>query len=109
MTPEEKALSLFRQPPRCLNCAQTICAAMDREDMVDGMQDKARGSAPGGTCGALYAAMSLSPDRAEATRAAFTAALGANTCAELKALHIPCPRCVQTAITLLAADRTRSV
>ena len=103
MTPEEKALSVFRQPPRCLNCAQTICHAMGREDMVESMQDKARGHAPGGTCGALFAAMTLQPERAEALRAAFTDALGANTCPELKARQTPCPRCVLTAIQLLTA------
>ena len=102
MTPEEKALSLFRQPPRCLNCAQTICAAMDREDLVERMADKARGKAPGGTCGALFAAMTLAPDRAEAIRTTFTTTLGANTCAALKSLGNPCPRCVQTAIRLLS-------
>ena len=103
MTPEEKALSLFRQPPRCLNCAQTICAAMGREDLVESMQNSARGQAPGGTCGALYAAMSLAPERADSLRAAFTAALGANTCAALKELRNPCPRCVVTAIRLLTS------
>lgn len=102
MTPEQKALSLFRQPPRCLNCAQTICAAMEREDLVEDMRDKARGKAPGGTCGALFAAMTLAPDRADDIRAAFTQTLGANTCNELKARQNPCPRCVQTAIRLLA-------
>ena len=101
MNAEEKALSLFRQPPRCLNCAQTVCAAMDREDLVDSMQNSARGKAPGGTCGALFAAMSLAPDRAESIRTAFTATLGANTCAALKSLGNPCPRCVQTAIRAL--------
>lgn len=104
MTPEEKALSVFRQPPRCLNCAQTICYAMDREDLVESMQNKARGNAPGGTCGALFAAMTLAPDRAEDIRAAFTATLGANTCAELKARHNPCPRCVLTAVHLLTGE-----
>lgn len=101
MNAEEKALSLFRQPPRCLNCAQTVCAAMDREDLVDSMQNSARGKAPGGTCGALFAAMTLKPAQAETIRAAFTDALGANTCESLKALHNPCPRCVLTAIRLL--------
>lgn len=101
MTPEEKALSLFRQPPRCLNCAQTICAAMDREDLVDAMQNSARGKAPGGTCGALFAAMTLAPERADDIRAEFTNTLGANTCDELKARRNPCPRSVVTAIRLL--------
>ena len=102
MTPEEKALSIFRRPPRCLNCAQTICAAMEREDLIDHMADKARGKAPGGTCGALFAAMTLAPDRAEHIRTTFTTTLGANTCAALKTLSTPCPRCVQTAIRLLS-------
>lgn len=103
MTPEEKALSLFRQPPRCLNCAQTICAAMDREDMVESMKNSARGQAPGGTCGALFAAMTLAPERAEEIRSAFTTTLGANTCHDLKARQNPCPRCVLTAIRLLVS------
>lgn len=101
MTPEEKALAIFRRPPRCLNCAQTICSAMGREDLVEQMAEKARGKAPGGTCGALFAAMTLAPDRADDIRAAFTQALGANTCENLKAALTPCPRCVQTAIRLL--------
>lgn len=104
MNAEEKALSIFRQPPRCLNCAQTICATMDREDLVESMQDKARGNAPGGTCGALFAAMALAPERAESLRKAFTQALGANTCAALKAAHTPCPRSVTTAIRLLQGE-----
>ena len=107
MTPEEQALSIFRQPPRCLNCAQTICAAMGREDLVPPMADKARGKAPGGTCGALFAAMALAPDHAEAMRAAFTQTLGADTCAALKALGNPCPRSVQTAMQLLCAHTAR--
>lgn len=101
MTPEEKALSLFRQPPRHLNCAQTICATMGREDLVEAMQNSARGKAPGGTCGALYAAMTLCPDRAQELHAAFTGELGANTCATLKGAGTPCPRCVLTAVRLL--------
>ena len=101
MNAEEKALSLFRQPPRHLNCAQTICATVDREDLLDEMQDKSRGQAPCGTCGALFAAMSLAPERAEEMRTAFTDTLGANTCSELKALHTPCPRCVLTAVRLV--------
>lgn len=101
MTPEEKALSVFRRPPRCLNCAQTICYAMEREDLVESMKDKARGGAPGGTCGALYAAMTLAPDRARSFCDAFDATLGAHTCAALKAKGNPCPLCVTTAIRLL--------
>lgn len=101
MTPEQLALSLFRQPPRCLNCAQTVCAAMGREDLVEFMKDKARGNAPGGVCGALFAAMTLAPDRAQSIRKAFAKELGADTCAALKEKRNPCPHCVTTAIRRL--------
>ena len=108
MTPEEKALSLFRQPPRHLNCAQTICATIDRDDLVENMQNSARGQAPGGTCGALFAAMTLAPERAESLRRAFEHTLGATTCAELKSRSNPCPRCVLTAVRLLTQTEGQS-
>lgn len=102
MTREEYALSIFRQPPRHLNCAQTVCVAMDREDLVDAMKNCNVGKAPGGTCGALYAAIAISPEREEELRTTFTKALGATTCAQLKAIHgVPCPHCVATAVHAL--------
>ena len=101
MNAEEKALSVFRCPPRCLNCAQTICFAVDREDLVDSMKDRARGNAPGGSCGALYAAMQIAPQHAESILADFSAAQGAATCSALKAKRIPCPDNVLTALRLL--------
>ena len=102
MTRAEYALSIFRQPPRHLNCAQTVCAAMGREDLVDAMKNCNVGKAPGGTCGALYAAITICPDRKETLCSAFSETLGATTCMQLKATHgVPCPRCVATAIRAL--------
>lgn len=102
MTREEYALSIFRRPPRHLNCAQTVCAAMGREDLLDALKNCNVGKAPGGTCGALYPAITISPSREEALRAAFTETLGATTCAQLKATHgVPCPHCVTTAVRAL--------
>lgn len=101
MSTVDKALAIFRRPPRCLNCAQTICAAFDREDLVDDMADKARGHAPGGLCGALFAAITLHPERAEQIHAAFTASQGADTCSALKALAVPCPQNVARACRLI--------
>lgn len=106
MNAEEKALSVFRQPPRCLNCAQTICYAVDREDMVEELKNSARGNAPGGLCGALYAATQLAPEHAEKLLADFTAARGANTCAALKEHRSPCPENVLTALRLLLNTRS---
>lgn len=99
-----KALSLFRCPPRHLLCAQTVCAAMGREDLVDSMKEHSGGRAPGGTCGALYAAIAMAPQREAEMRAFFRSSLGSDLCKELKQLHhVPCPHCVVTAIRALTA------
>lgn len=84
------------------NCAQTICAAFGREDLLEAMKSCGGGRAPEGTCGALYGAMQVVPEKAEALKAAFTEALGASTCRELKGGNrVPCQQCVTTAATLL--------
>ncbi len=103
LTPlEQKALSLFRQPPRHLNCAQTVCAAMGHEELVPAMQHCNVGKAPGGTCGALHAAITMAPGREAELRALFKRTLGAEKCALLKRDgRIPCPRCVCTAVRAL--------
>ena len=95
----EQALSSFRQP---YNCAQTICAAFGREDLLEEMKLCGGGRAPEGTCGALYGAMQVAPERAESLRAAFCAATGAFQCSHLKGeLRVPCQTCVKTAAELL--------
>ncbi len=104
LTPiEQKALSIFRQPPRRLNCAQTVCSAMEREDLVPSMQNCNVGKAPGGTCGALYAAITMAPEREAELRELFTRTLGADKCALLKRNgRVPCPHCVCTAVRALS-------
>ncbi len=102
MNAVEKALSTFRQPPFMYNCAQTICAAFGREDLLESMQSCGGGRAPEGTCGALYGAMQVAPERAEELRAAFLAANGATQCRQLKGENrVPCQVCVRTAAELL--------
>ncbi len=105
LTPaEQKAMSLFRQPPLRLNCAQTVCAAMGRNDLVPAMQNCNVGKAPGGTCGALYAAICMAPEREHEMRELFRRTLGADTCAQLKRDgRVPCPQCVCTAVRTLSA------
>ncbi len=98
----EKALSTFRQPPHMYNCAQTVCAAFGRDDLLDAMKACGGGRAPEGTCGALYGAMQVAPERAEDIKAAFLAANGATQCRQLKGgLRVPCETCVRTAVSLL--------
>ncbi len=102
MTATEKALATFRQPPHMYNCAQTVCAAFGRHDLVDAMKTCGGGRAPEGTCGALYGAMQIAPERADELAAAFRAACGSTKCRELKSEHrVPCATCVSTAAGLL--------
>ncbi len=102
MNEVEKALSTFRQPPHLYNCAQTVCAAFGREDLLEAMKTCGGGRAPEGTCGALYGAMQVAPERAEELKAAFLAANGATECRRLKGENrVPCQTCVRTAAELL--------
>lgn len=102
MSKTDQALSAFRQPPLMYNCAQTVCAAFGREDLLEEMKACGGGRAPEGTCGALYAAMQVAPERAEKIQEAFRSANGAVKCRDLKgASRVPCPVCVATAARLL--------
>lgn len=95
----DKAMAVFRNP---YNCAQTVCHAFNRDDLLEPVQGCARGNAPGGLCGALYGATCVAPAQAEQLKAAFLARNGAATCRELKAAgKVPCPVCVRTAVELL--------
>ncbi|MBE6419213.1 MAG: hypothetical protein E7031_03705 [Akkermansiaceae bacterium] len=103
MTVAEKALSTFREPPFMYNCAQTICAAFGREDLLDAMKSCGGGKAPDGICGALYAAMTLAEDKAADVCNAFREIHGACTCRDLKGgqPRVACQDCVKTAASLL--------
>ncbi|HIX19908.1 MAG TPA: C-GCAxxG-C-C family protein [Candidatus Akkermansia intestinigallinarum] len=103
MNAAQRALSTFRQPPYMHTCAQTICAAFGREDLLEDMKKQSGGRADGGTCGALHAAMHLAGDDAPQIEEAFRTALGATRCRELKGGDppVPCQLCVKTAAELL--------
>ena len=103
MNAAEKALSTFREPPYMYNCAQTICAAFGREDLLEPMKACGGGKAPDGACGALYAAMTLAGDKALCIMEAFRAIHGACTCRDLKGgtPRVACQDCVATAAKLL--------
>lgn len=104
MNAVERALSTFRQPPYSYNCAQTICAAFGRVDLLEQMKTCGAGRADGGTCGALHAAMYLAgPERAQSVAEAFRAECGGTHCRELKGGKpvVPCQKCVSTAAGIL--------
>lgn len=102
MNAAEKALGTFRQPPNSYNCAQTICAAFGREDLLEEMAACGGGKAPDGLCGALYGATRVLPEKAEQIIEAFRAENGAVCCRDLKgAQRVPCQQCVRCAATLV--------
>ncbi len=102
MTPSETALSYFRTPPFRYNCAQAICEAFGRRDLIPAMRAFGEGLAPNGTCGALYAATVILPEAAEEMERLFHEIMGATCCQKVKeAHHRPCVHCVKTAADLL--------
>ncbi len=103
MNAAEKALSTFREPPYMYNCAQTICAAFGRDDLLEDMKTCGGGRAPEGMCGALYGAICVAPEKADMLKEAFTAKNGAWKCCDLKGgtPRVACQQCVSVAAQLL--------
>ncbi len=95
----EKAVAAYRNP---LNCAQTICNAFGRADLLPAMAACGRGGSPEHMCGSLYAATQLAPQHAEELKAAFAAANGTLYCRFHGAkCSLPCPECVRLSASLL--------
>jgi len=99
---EEKALSTFRTAPWRYNCAQAVCAALGREDLLEAVSACGTGKAPGGLCGALYGALLCTPEHLqEELRRRFVEKLGYSHCRELKKEGcVPCRDCVASAAAL---------
>jgi len=98
-----KAEQLFTAVPKQHNCAQAVAAGAGRDDLVPQMAACGGGRAPGGTCGALHAALMLLSEakRAEAEER-FAKIAGATTCHEIKTqTGTPCVKCVATAAEIL--------
>jgi predicted Fe-Mo cluster-binding NifX family protein len=104
---KQKALSVFRQPPAKLNCAQSVIYAAqealgENGPAMDDFKAMGGGRAPEGICGALHAACAAAPEAASALKMQFAAKTGATTCHDLKRVHkVPCEQSVATAAELL--------
>lgn len=102
------ALAVFHRQPENFNCAQAVLDAWQTKmarQLAPVAEFKAFGGgrAPGGECGALYAACFVAPDRAGDLRAAFEKRAGSILCRTLKAdLRVPCTECVGLAADLLS-------
>ena len=101
-----KASEVFSEVPRKYNCAQSVAAGLNRDDLLPGLASCGGGKAPEGRCGALHAAMLISGEgEAGEIRAKFVAAAGSEFCRVLKQeLKFPCAKCVEIAAALAEAS-----
>lgn len=102
MNIEEKALSTFRIAPWRHNCAQAVCFALGREDLLEVVSECGGGKAPDGLCGALYGALLCSSAQiGEELKRQFVEKLGYSRCKELKQKGgVSCRECVACASAL---------
>ena len=103
MSRTESAVNSFRKP---YSCAQTVFAAFSDgapdEELMREMLANSGGRAPENMCGALFAAVSLRPDKAEEIKKRFAEKAGSTRCQELKSVHkTPCAECVRIAAQTL--------
>lgn len=91
-------LEFFHREPYRYNCAQSVAAAAEAgTETVAKLAAAGGGRAKGGCCGALFAALLLTPSEAhDALKREFQARAGALTCREIKQIHhFPCTECVK--------------
>ena len=102
-----KAVEFFSRAPKTHNCAQSVAAGCGREDLVESLKACGGGKAPEGCCGALYAALLLSPEeRHPALKEAFRNKVGSAVCKEIRAAgKTPCAKCVEIAADLAVSCR----
>ena len=101
---KQHAMAVFHCPPVRLNCAQAVLDAFQTVTgrhvaAITDFKSFGGGRAPGGECGALYAACQAAPESARAIRTEFTRRAGANRCRDLTSFH--CQDCVALAAELL--------
>ena len=103
-----KAVELFTAVPKLHNCAQAVAAGAGDEALAEAMKVCGGGKAPLGRCGALHAALMLTPeDKHPMLIAEFVKHSGAETCREIKtaAQPFPCAECVRLAAELVVKYR----
>jgi hypothetical protein len=101
-----KAVEIYSRIPKTHNCAQAVAAGCGREDLLDVLKANGGGKSPEGRCGALYAALLMSPEETHDTlKAAFRNKAGSEFCKEIRAAgKTPCARCVEIAADLVTAQ-----
>jgi hypothetical protein len=105
----ENAVKLFTSIPKTHNCAQAVAEGCGHANLLPELAAAGGGKAPGGMCGALYAALLITDSEAgEKIQKAFEEAAGAVTCREIKVVTgFPCVECVRKAAEL--AEKFKAV
>ena len=104
---KKHALTVFRQPPERLNCAQAVLHAWrevtgDNSIPLAHLKPFGGGRAPDGLCGALHAACTVAPAKAVQMKERFAARMGSLYCKELRAAREnACEACVAQAAEML--------
>ena len=98
-----KAVELFTAVPKLHNCAQAVAGGCNREDLIEAFASMGGGKAPGGMCGALYAALEIVPEnKREIVREKFIDFAGSDSCVTLKTCcGTACVDCVSKAADLV--------
>lgn len=95
------ATDTFRNPNFGHNCAQAVAnkykALYKSSSIVEEYSPYVGGRAPGGLCGALFAAKEAVPEHAEEIQEEFIRLCGAATCRQIKTeTGTSCQFCVET-------------
>lgn len=98
----KKAVELFTAVPKQHNCAQAVAAGCGREDLYELFRTMGGGKAPGGMCGALFAALEIVPEsKKDIVRDKFIDFAGSDSCVTLKTCCCTsCVDCVSKAAEL---------
>lgn len=97
----QKALKTFRNPHTCAQAVYAACAPKADEETMAVLKNSGGGRAPGGICGALYAAKLISKKDEKLLFEEFEKRIGSTLCREIKSAHMtPCEECVKVAAGL---------
>lgn len=94
-----KAVEYFTAVPKKHNCAQAVAAGAGNDELAEELKCCGGGNAPGGRCGALHAALLLTPEKSHPEIISeFVRAAGSELCREIKNREVPypCVECVRT-------------
>ena len=97
-------IDTFHTAPFNHNYAQAIDYCHPEANLdIDGLRAYGGGRAPGGLCGALYAATLIRPDKKDEIIARFRELNGATCCRDLKGpARVGCHQCLTTAQQILS-------